>query len=124
LYLQRQLRETLGREKRRLDWILLVSNEAPLAPELLKRLTAPDLEGFAALRMKQSDISAWLGDDTSRLYLVDPQGDYMMRFSQNMTTEQAAKAKADLNRLLRAASFWDTPGRDNIKLEPGMGQKP
>jgi hypothetical protein len=113
--MQRQLRETLGREKDRLDWVLLISDDAPLSPELQKRLQDPTLKGFTALRVANKDVSEWLGNSTGRLYLVDPQGDYMMRFPENMTTEGAAKAKADINRLLRASSFWDTPGRDNIK---------
>lgn len=115
LYLQRQLRETLGKEKDRLDWVWLISDDAPLPPELGKRLTDPALKGFAALRMAQPDITAWLGDNPARLYLIDPQGNYMMRFPENMTPEGAVKAKGDINRLLRASSFWDTPGRENIK---------
>jgi hypothetical protein len=125
LYMQRQLRETLGREKDRLDWVWLISDDVPLAPELQKRLASPDLKGFSALRVESKAISTWLGEGTSRLYLIDPQGDYMMRFPENMTTEGAAKAKADINRVLRASSFWDTPGRDNIKQsvrpEPALG---
>jgi cytochrome oxidase Cu insertion factor (SCO1/SenC/PrrC family) len=115
LYMQRQLRETLGREKDRLDWVWLISDDAPLAPELQKRLTSTDLKGFTALRVNQQDLNQWLDGSPARLYLIDPQGDYMMRFPENMTTEGAAKAKADINRVLRASSFWDTPGRDNIK---------
>ncbi len=117
LYMQRQLRETLGKEKDRLDWVWLISDDAPLAPELAVRLMDPAMraQGFQALRIKASDIAAWLQDGESRLYLIDPQGNYMMRFPQNMTIEQAAKAKADINRLLRASSFWDTPGRENVK---------
>lgn len=119
LYMQRQLRETLGKEKERLDWVWLVSDDAPLASELQARLTAPAMQaqGFRALRIKESDVTAWLQSGATRLYLIDPQGNYMMRFPENMTIEQAAKAKADINRLLRASSFWDTPGRDNVKLK-------
>ncbi len=118
LYMQRQLRETLGKEKDRLDWVWLISDDAPLATELQARLTDPAMraQGFQALRIKESDLTAWLQGGESRLYLIDPQGNYMMRFPENMTIEQAAKAKADISRLLRASSFWDTPGRDNVKL--------
>jgi hypothetical protein len=125
LYMQRQLRETLGREKNRLDWVLLVSDDVALMPELQKRLTDPDLKGFTALRVAAKDLTDWLGSSsTARLYLIDPQGDYMMRFPENMTTEGAAKAKADINRVLRASSFWDTPGRDNIKSTDKAITKP
>ena len=118
LYMQRQLRETLGKEKDRLDWVWLISDDAPLAPELLARLTDPVMktQGFQALRIKESDLTDWLQGGVARLYLIDPQGNYMMRFPEHMSIEQAAKAKADINRLLRASSFWDTPGRDNVKL--------
>lgn len=119
LYMQRQLRETLGREKDRLDWVWLISDDAPLPSELQARLVDPAAraKGFQAMRLKEARITEWLQGGVSHLYLIDPQGDYMMRFPENMTIEQAAKAKADINRLLRASSFWDTPGRDNIKLD-------
>jgi hypothetical protein len=117
LYMQRQLRETLGKEKDRFDWVWLISDDAPLAPELLARLTDPAMkaQGFQALRIKEADLTAWLQSGESRLYLIDPQGNYMMRFPENITLEQAAKVKADISKLLRASSFWDTPGRENVK---------
>lgn len=128
LYMQRQLRETLGKEKDRLDWVWLISDDVPLAPALLARLTDPAMkaQGFQALRLPESNLMMWLQPTpekasqaslAARLYLIDPQGNYMMRFPENMSIDQAAKAKADINRLLRAASFWDTPGRDNVKLK-------
>lgn len=125
LYMQRQLRETLGKEKERLDWVWLISDDAPLAPELQARLADPAMQvkGFRALRMKELDVTAWLQGSDSRLYLIDPQGNYMMRFPENMTIEQAAKAKSDINRLLRASGFWDTPGRDNVKLNQNGEKK-
>lgn len=117
LYMQRQLRETLGKEKDRLDWVWLISDDAPLAPELAARLMDPAMktQGFQALRIREPDLATWLNGGVARLYLIDPQGNYMMRFPENMTIDQAAKAKADINRLLRASSFWDTPGRENVK---------
>ncbi|MDI9334072.1 MAG: hypothetical protein QM533_06815 [Cytophagales bacterium] len=132
LYLQRQLRETLGKDKDRLDWLWLITDDAPLAPELRARLTDPAMktQGFSALRIKESDAAAWLQGGTdqlsTRLYLIDPQGNYMMRFPENLGVEQAAKAKADISRLLRASSFWDLPGRENIQKsthpESAVGQ--
>jgi hypothetical protein len=35
----------------------------------------------------------------------------MMRFPAGMDAAGAAKAKRDLERVLRASAFWDTPGR-------------
>lgn len=45
------------------------------------------------------------------LYVVDPMGNWMMRFPARMDLKGAAKAKRDLDRLLRASSSWDQPGR-------------
>jgi hypothetical protein len=45
------------------------------------------------------------------LYLVDPLGNWMMRFPPGTDLNQAPKIKRDLERLLRASAFWDTPGR-------------
>jgi hypothetical protein len=45
------------------------------------------------------------------LYLVDPLGNWMMRFPAGRDRAGAAKAKRDLERLLRASSSWDRAGR-------------
>jgi hypothetical protein len=38
-------------------------------------------------------------------------GNWMMRFPAQLDATQAAQAKRDLERLLRASAFWDKPGR-------------
>ncbi|MBC7648145.1 MAG: hypothetical protein H7197_03365 [Vitreoscilla sp.] len=45
------------------------------------------------------------------LYVVDPLGNLMMRFPANLDAAGAAKAKRDLDRLLRASGSWDKEGR-------------
>jgi hypothetical protein len=45
------------------------------------------------------------------LYVVDPLGNWMMRFPARIDVDQAPKVKRDMERLLRASAFWDTPGR-------------
>jgi hypothetical protein len=45
------------------------------------------------------------------LYLVDPRGDWMMRFPAGLTMDQAAMLKKDWERLLRASVSWDQSGR-------------
>jgi hypothetical protein len=45
------------------------------------------------------------------LYLVDPHGQWMMRFPAKLTAEGALKTKRDIERLLRAAASWDEAGR-------------
>lgn len=111
LYLQRQLREGLGREKDRVDWVWLVSDEAPVA-EVLR----PALAGATVWRVPQARLSEWLtpaqGHQLSEhLYVVDPMGNWMMRFPPNLDLAGAASAKRDLERLLRASASWDQAGR-------------
>jgi hypothetical protein len=111
LYFQRQLRESLGREKDRVDWVWLVSDDEPI-PEPLQ----PALNGATVLRVSPPDLAQWLDAAPGQrladhLYLVDPMGNWMMRFPAVMDAAGAAKAKSDLERLLRAASSWDNEGR-------------
>ncbi|WP_295380674.1 hypothetical protein [uncultured Pseudacidovorax sp.] len=111
LYLQRQLRETLGREKDRVDRVWLVSDDAPI-PQRLKAA----LDGATVLRVPADSLAGWLAPASGaslgeHLYVVDPMGNWMMRFPARMDLKGAAKAKRDLDRLLRASSSWDQPGR-------------
>ncbi|MGE0348176.1 SCO family protein [Hydrogenophaga sp.] len=108
LYLQRQLRETLGREKERLDWVWLRTGETALS-EPLKQATA----AAQVLHVDAQALAAWLQPAPGRkiedhLYVVDPLGNWMMRFPANIDPKQA---KRDLDRLLRASAFWDKEGR-------------
>jgi len=111
LYTQRQLRQMLGRERERLDKIWLITDDAPLAPDLLASLQG--LEPVQALRVPPADLAAWLQPAAGQvleahLYVVDPMGEWMMRFPPE---PEPSKVKRDLERLLRASSFWDQPGR-------------
>ncbi|WP_294768218.1 hypothetical protein [uncultured Rhodoferax sp.] len=111
LYLQRQLRESLGKEKDRLDWVWLI-NDGQAVPQAL----LPGLKEATVLRVPAADLAAWLvaqdgaalGD---HLYVVDPMGNLMMRFPAGLDTETAPKAKRDLDRLMRASASWDQAGR-------------
>ncbi len=109
LYFQRQLRESLGREKDRLDRVWLVSDEAAI-PSALN--TA--LQGATVLRV--AGLEQWLRPAeghklADHVYVVDPIGNWMMRFPANMDAAGAAQAKRDLERLLRASNSWDKAGR-------------
>ena len=111
LYLQRQLRETMGREKERLDWVWLVSDGAVPPAEI-----APGLQGATVRRVDAATLATWLQPAPGHtleehLYVVDPQGHWMMRFPARLDRAGAAKAKRDLDRLLRASASWDQPGR-------------
>lgn len=111
LYTQRQLRQMLGRERERLDKVWLITDDAPLAADLRAYLQGP--EPVQALRVPAGDLAGWLQPAAghaldAHLYLVDPMGEWMMRFPPQ---PEPSKVKRDLERLLRASSFWDQPGR-------------
>ena len=111
LYLQRQMRESLGKEKDRLDRVWLITDDNATDAKLLSSLT-----GATVLRVQASALSSWLQPSTGQtlvdhLYVVDPMGNWMMRFPARMDMPGAAKAKRDLERLLRASASWDAAGR-------------
>jgi hypothetical protein len=111
LYFQRQLRELMGREKERVDRVWLVQDTAPVAEPL-----RAGLQDATVLRVPADELARWLAPAAGQriedhLYVVDPMGNWMMRFPAHMNVETAAKAKRDLERLLRASSSWDQPGR-------------
>jgi cytochrome oxidase Cu insertion factor (SCO1/SenC/PrrC family) len=111
LFLQRQLREMLGRERERVDKVWLVTDGADPAPALRAALAAdPSMQ---VLRAPPQALAAWLQPEAGHaledhLYLVDPMGEWMMRVPAG---PDPARVKRDLERLLRAAASWDLPGR-------------
>ena len=114
LYLQRQLREGLGREKDRLDWVWLVPGETPVRPALL-----PALSQATVLRVNGEQLAKWLPPAQGRqvrehLYLVDPLGNLMLRFPAGLDRASAPNAKRDLDRLMRASAGWDKAGREPL----------
>ena len=111
LYFQRQLRESLGKEKVRVDWVWLVSDAAAIDARL-----KPALTEATVLRVPLDALAQWLPPATNQrlddhIYVVDPLGNLMMRFPANMDAAGAAKAKRDVDRLLRASGSWDKEGR-------------
>lgn len=111
LYLQRQIRESLGKEKDRLDRVWLVNDDVPV-PEPLR----PAVRDATVLRTDAGALAQWLapaGGHTlsDHLYLVDPLGNWMMRFPASLDMAGAARAKRDIERVLRASASWDNAGR-------------
>jgi hypothetical protein len=111
LFLQRQLREMMGRDRDRIDKVWLVTDAAPLRPELRRALaTEPPV---TALRLPADTLMSWLKPEPGHaledhLYVVDPMGEWMMRMP---AAPDPSKVKRDLERLLRASAAWDRPGR-------------
>lgn len=111
LYLQRQLREMLGRERDRVDKVWLLTDEQPLAPALRAAIEGPS--GVNALRVSRQELARWLEPAPGQaledhLYLVDPMAEWMMRVPPE---PDPGRVKRDLERVLRASASWDTPGR-------------
>jgi hypothetical protein len=111
LLLQRQLRETFGRDKDRIDKLWLIDDGAAIRPETLQAVSAAP--PVTVLRVDAAALSTWIqpaagGKLADHLYLVDPMGNWMLR---TPVDPQPAKLKRDIDRLLRASASWDTPGR-------------
>jgi hypothetical protein len=111
LYYQRQLREGLGKDRDRVDWVWLVPDAAPVREEL-----KPALHQATVLRVDAAQLAGWLAPAQGRqlaehLYMVDPLGHWMMRFPSTQDAASASKVRKDLERLMRASAGWDKPGR-------------
>ncbi len=109
LWIQRQLRETLGRDSGRLAKLWLIDDAAVPRAETLQAISG----GVPAtvLRAPASALREWLqpapGDTLERhMYLVDPMGNWMMRVPAD---PEPARLKGDVDKLLRASAAWDRP---------------
>ena len=112
LFTQRQLREMLGKERDKLDKLLLLPDNEPMRPALREALTQQGVP-VTVLRVPREQIDAWLKPASGHrldehFYVVDPLGRWMMRSPVN---PDPSKLKRDLERLLRANAGWDRPGR-------------
>lgn len=107
LVLMRQLRETLGRDRDRVDKVWLVADAGRPTDALL------GATGATALQVPREALDGWLKPAPGQrlddhLYLVDPMGQWMMRMPVD---PDPAKVKRDVERLLRASASWDRAGR-------------
>ena len=111
LFVQRQLHKLLNKESDRLDRIWVLTDQAVPKSELLTAI-----EGATILRVPSDQLSQWLAPATGRaledhLYLIDPMGNWMMRFNYPEDAKTVGDMKRDVERLLRASVSWDKPGR-------------
>ncbi|MBI4989482.1 MAG: hypothetical protein HZC23_11735 [Rhodocyclales bacterium] len=96
LYAMRQIRLAQGKDMVRLERVWLVSDDGRPAPDLLA-----EYEGTLVVRAAGSEALAAFPaptDPAAHLYLVDPQGNLMMRFPERPDPTRMIK---DLQRLLR-----------------------
>jgi cytochrome oxidase Cu insertion factor (SCO1/SenC/PrrC family) len=107
LYWMRQLRAAQGKERNRVDRVWLITDEEKLDAKLKL-----NYEGTYTLRMIGSESAnnarKWLYTNNSinisdHLYLIDPQGNAMMRYPKEA---DANKIKRDISRLMRASASW------------------
>ncbi|MEO6896178.1 MAG: hypothetical protein ABI218_06000 [Caldimonas sp.] len=119
LWLQRQLHETLGREKDWVDKVWLVDDAVEPREKTLEAIAADPAAarfGFAPATVLRTDRRALLGwlepspghAIEDHLYIVDPLGDWMMRVPAD---PDPTRLKRDMDKLLRASAGWDQPGR-------------
>lgn len=111
LWIQRQLRETLGREKDRVDKVWLITDDVVPSQKTLDGVTVNTTA--TTLRIPAKAVEAWLQPAAGQaledhLYIVDPMGNWMMRAPAN---PEPGKLKSDVEKLLRASAGWDNPGR-------------
>jgi hypothetical protein len=111
LFMQRQLREMLGRERDRLDKAWIVTDDRPLTPQLREALGGA--VPVTVLRADAAAVARWLEPEAGKrvdehLYVVDPMGEWMMRAPVD---PEPSRVKRDLDKVLRASGFWDKAGR-------------
>jgi hypothetical protein len=111
LWVQRQLRETLGREKDRLDKVWLIDDAAMPRTQTLDAIRTNTTA--TVLRVPAGALSSWFSPAAGHaledhLYVVDPLGNWMMRVPAE---PEPGKLKRDIEKLLRASAGWDKPGR-------------
>lgn len=100
LALMRQLRLATGKDRDRIERLLLVTGDAQPGAEAM----AP-FEGTVVLRARAQDLRALLPVDQGatifeHLYLVDPLGNLMMRYPGS---PDGTRIRKDLERLLRVS---------------------
>ena len=100
LYALRQHRTMTGKERERIDRLWLVSDDAAVLPTVLE-----GHEGLVTWRASAQQLAQWLPAEPGRsmtdyLYVIDPQGNLMMRFDARGEPKRIHK---DIVRLLKAS---------------------
>ena len=100
LYLMRQVRLTTGKDRDRIERVMLLTDAGRPSPEVLS-----SYEGTRVARADPDEVAKLLppegsGSSADHVYLVDPLGNLMMRFPRNA---DASRMKKDLAKLLRAS---------------------
>jgi hypothetical protein len=97
----RQQRLMTGKERDRIERVWLITDEAPVASELLR-----EYDGTRFVRAPVTSARDFASDDSvlaGRVWLVDPMGNLMLRWPQD---PEPQRVKKDLSLLLTASSHW------------------
>jgi cytochrome oxidase Cu insertion factor (SCO1/SenC/PrrC family) len=102
LYDMRQLRIAQGKAMDRIERVWLVTDTAPIQPELIKAF-----DGMHILSIDVEILAKWLPSENNtkvsdHIYLIDPLGNLMMRFPKDADPN---KIKKDLSKLLKASAI-------------------
>jgi len=103
LTLLRQVQLALGRRASRVARVFIVDDQVPLEAAMLR-----DFEGtVVASTPRGASLPAGAGADRSRIYLVDPHGNVMMRWPAGADPKRMLR---DLERLLKASQIGHNNG--------------
>ena len=100
LYFMRQVRLVQGKEKHRIERLWLITDDEKPEEKFTK-----DYEGTYFISAKDSEMLDLIGtkeNQTKHIYLIDPIGNLMMRFPENV---DGTKMGHDLKRLLHVSQL-------------------
>lgn len=106
LYLMRQVRLALGKEKNRVQLVWVVSDRLPVDPDI-KQAYDPETAGFIIVPAPDPKNSTawltWLNQQNlgSGIQLIDPSGEKMMVFPDKAESKDFVRMRKDLDRLLK-----------------------
>lgn len=101
LYKTRQVRKALGKEDRRVQRFFLLTDDSPLAQNVQQE--HPALKVFSAETLLTTDFLAAITPyDQQDIFLVDPLGNLIMRFTPNIGMKDIHK---DLKKLLKVSQI-------------------
>ncbi|NBP20581.1 MAG: hypothetical protein EBV36_01625 [Burkholderiaceae bacterium] len=106
LYLMRQVRLALGKEKNRVQLVWVVSDRLPVDPDI-KQAYDPETAGFIIVPAPDPKNGAawltWLNQQNlgREIQLIDPSGEKMMVFPDKAESKDFVRMRKDLDRLLK-----------------------
>ncbi len=106
LYLMRQVRLALGKEKNRVQLVWVVSDRLPVDPDI-KQAYDPETAGFIIVPAPDPKNSTawltWLNQQNlgREIQLIDPSGEKMMVFPDKAESKDFVRMRKDLDRLLK-----------------------